>query len=87
MVLFGYQMWQQAFHLMHLTDTGLIPIMAGPGYLISTGAGRLSIMEGGTITKFTDGTGFLIIPGDQHGLTGPTAPAITDGVLWRPVST
>ena len=46
------------------------PTMAGPGYPVIVGAGRLSITAVGIMMILTVGFGFLIMNGALHGLIG-----------------
>ncbi len=55
--------------------------MAIPGYLITIGAGLLSITAGGVMMIITDGNGYQAMNGHQPGLTGVMVAAITAGHL------
>src|SRR5690242_15069803 len=59
--------------------TGLIPIMAGHGFQITTGVGHLFIMGDGYKISAMAGYGFRVINGLRHGLPGEAAVIIMDG--------
>ena len=56
-----------ASDLISQTGIGNTPIMAGRGYLILTGAGRLSIMAAGSMILPMDGCGYPVMSGHRHG--------------------
>ncbi|MNL83201.1 hypothetical protein D3C87_2107790 [compost metagenome] len=47
-----------------------------------TGDGRLSTTVAGLMMTTTAGSGFPVMNGDRHGLTGVPEVVITDGLRW-----
>jgi len=56
---------------------------AGTGIHTSHLVGQLIIMVDGTTMTITDGSGYLIMFGDQHGLNGDTMMIISVGHLYH----
>ena len=60
--------------------------MAGPGFQLMIGVGRLFITAGGIMIIISDGSGFPIMNGALHGYHGEALTGITDGNQWVPES-
>ena len=67
MVIAGSLMLDPISNPTPLPATGYIPTTAGPGCLTTTGDGLLSIMAAGYMIIIMDGSGSLVLNGDQHG--------------------
>lgn len=81
---FGYRKLGMDFNLMLQMVTGSIPTMDGPGFPITAGGGRHSIMDAGHLIIFMDGSGFQALPGLPPGLRGEARRDISDGLHLAP---
>ena len=80
MDMYGRQTWDQIFNRIDQEDIGYGRMTTnGYGYPIIHGAGRRFTMAAGFMILITDGCGFRVTTGLQHGYPGGAVAIIMDG--------
>ena len=80
----GDRQWFQLTGVHTPMVTGGIPwLMAGFGFRMSLGVGRLIIMDAGFVNGTAHGSGFQVEDGLLHGFLGDTAVLIPAGLRYR----